>query len=130
MIVSLDAASPVPPYEQLRLQITALIASGSLKIGDRLPAIRQLAGDLGAAPGTIARAYRELESHGLIQSRRTGSIVTNSAKPGDTVAPTERRDRLTHAAVTYRTTARLLGADAEEALALVREILLADSGRS
>jgi DNA-binding transcriptional regulator YhcF (GntR family) len=44
--------------------------------GDRLPSIRQLAGDLGMATNTVQRAYRELEAHGLIESRgRHGTVV-------------------------------------------------------
>ena len=57
MIVEVDVASAVPPYEQLRSQIVDLVAVGSLPVGARLPPIRQLAGDLGLAPGTVARAY-------------------------------------------------------------------------
>src|SRR5690606_11229934 len=60
VILDVDTTSAVPPYEQMRAQITALITTGALAVGDRLPSIRQLAGDLGLAPGTVARAYREL----------------------------------------------------------------------
>ena len=126
MIVTLDADSPVPPYEQLRLQIAALITSRALKVGERLPAIRQLAGDLGAAPGTVARAYRELESQGLISARRTGSVVTDATGRAEPLAPADRRERLRRAALNYKTAAGLLGADSQEALASVRDVLLAD----
>ncbi len=75
-MLSVDTASPVPTYEQLRVQLRALIESGVLAPDVRLPAIRQLAGDLGLAPNTVQRAYRELEADGLIEARgRHGTVV-------------------------------------------------------
>ncbi|MGN6687719.1 MAG: GntR family transcriptional regulator, partial [Actinomycetales bacterium] len=68
MILTVDTVSPVPPYEQIRGQIEAMVAAGSLVTGERLPPIRQLANDLGVATGTVARAYTELERQGLIAS--------------------------------------------------------------
>ncbi len=64
------ATDPTPPYEQLRRQLVALIQDGVLVGGQRLPPLRQLASDLGLAVGTVARTYRELESAGLVESRR------------------------------------------------------------
>src|SRR3954451_14716508 len=76
MILEVDARSPVAPYEQLRQQITALVLAGSLAPGDRLPSIRQLANDLGIAGGTVARAYRELESDGVVTTHgRHGTVI-------------------------------------------------------
>jgi len=81
LVVSMQ--DPTPPYEQLRRQLAALITDGTLAAGDRLPALRQLAGDLGLAVGTVARTYRELEAAGLVQSRRGGGTrVTASAAAG------------------------------------------------
>jgi DNA-binding transcriptional regulator YhcF (GntR family) len=70
MIVRIDPASAVPPYEQLRAQIAAMIASGVVPEGSRLPPIRQLARDLVVAEGTVARAFRELEREGWLETRR------------------------------------------------------------
>ena len=75
MKLRIDPASSAPPYEQLRDQIEALTRVGELAAGDRLPTVRRLAGDLGIAPGTVARAYRELEQRGLLEGRgRAGSF--------------------------------------------------------
>jgi len=63
---------PTPPYEQLRRQLVDLIEGGQLVAGERLPPLRQLAGDLGLAVGTVARTYRELEVAGLVRSRGGG----------------------------------------------------------
>lgn len=82
MILTVDTNSGSPPYEQIRTQITRMIASGVLQPGDRLPTIAQLAADLQLANGTVARSYRELESDGLIVSyRRRGSFVAESPTP-------------------------------------------------
>lgn len=53
--VTVDVLDPTPPYEQLRRQLADLVGSGVLASGDRLPPVRQLAADLGLAPGTVAR---------------------------------------------------------------------------
>jgi DNA-binding transcriptional MocR family regulator len=73
--ILVDLSSPTPPYEQIRLQISALISAGGLTAGTRLPAVRRLAADLGLAAGTVARAYRELEQGGLIETRRRNGTV-------------------------------------------------------
>ena len=52
--IGVDLTDPTPPYEQLRRQLSAMIGSGELALGDRLPPLRQLAGDLGLAVGTVA----------------------------------------------------------------------------
>ena len=80
--VTVDTASAVPVYEQLRRQVSTLVATGALGAGDRLPAARALAADLGLALGTVQRAYRELEAAGVVASRRrTGTVVTATAPP-------------------------------------------------
>ena len=52
VIITVDTASGVPPYEQIRDQVSRMIASGVLPPGTRLPTIQQLANDLQLAPGT------------------------------------------------------------------------------
>ena len=72
LVLTLQPDDPTPPYEQVRRQLADLITAGLLGPGDRLPPLRQLAGDLGVAVGTVGRAYRELEQEGLLTSRRGG----------------------------------------------------------
>ena len=62
MNIEVNTRSAVPHYEQIRSQVTRAVLTGSIAPGTRLPTIRQLAGDLGLATNTVARAYRELES--------------------------------------------------------------------
>jgi 2-aminoadipate transaminase len=65
--VHLQPESHIPLYVQLRDQVRALVYSGELRSGDRIPASRELAGQLGVHRTTVANAYAELESEGLIQ---------------------------------------------------------------
>ncbi len=63
----LQSESHIPLYVQLRDQLRALVHSGDLRTGDRIPASRELATQLGVHRTTVANAYAELESEGLIQ---------------------------------------------------------------
>lgn len=73
----LDFASRVPIYEQLYTNIIQLASADVLKAGDRLPSVRTLASQLGVNPNTVAKAYRELEANGYIQSTvGRGSFIT------------------------------------------------------
>ncbi|HYQ73839.1 GntR family transcriptional regulator [Cellulomonas sp.] len=75
-----DVTAATPVYEQIRAQLAALVAVGALGAGERLPASRDLARDLGVAVGTVQRAYRELEAAGVVHSRRrTGTVVADGA---------------------------------------------------
>ena len=75
-LLVLDPQSSTPPYEQVRSQIAAAIESGRLRPAAQLPTVRRLAGDLGIAVNTVARAYRELELAGLVETRgRQGTFV-------------------------------------------------------
>jgi DNA-binding transcriptional regulator YhcF (GntR family) len=77
-----DPASSVPPFEQVRAQLADAIGSGALAAEDRLPTIRELAADLGLAVNTVARAYRELEAAGLVETRgRNGTFVVGTPTP-------------------------------------------------
>jgi DNA-binding transcriptional regulator YhcF (GntR family) len=120
MIVRVDPSSPVPPYEQIRMQISTMAASGVLDVGMRLPTIRQLAKDLAVAGGTVARAYRELESDGIIVTRgRSGSFIAEPPRVASGV-PTSALREAAHA---FAVRARQLGADPDGALELAREAL-------
>ena len=82
MIITL--AGSTPAADQIRDQIRGLIAAGSLAAGERLPSVRQLAKDLGVAPGTVAKAYKTLESETYLHTRTgagTGVSATATATP-------------------------------------------------
>lgn len=109
---------PTPAYEQLRRQLVDLIEGGQLVEGERLPALRQLAGDLGLAVGTVARTYRELEGAGLIRSRRGGGTRVTQQAPKPSAS--ERQARLASLAAAYVMKARALGASEADIVAAVR----------
>jgi GntR family transcriptional regulator len=115
VILEVDLDAALPPYEQLRQQVTALVLGGALAPGDRLPAIRQLAKDLGLAGGTVARAYRELEADGVVSTHgRHGTVV--AGPPRRPAPPPELLD----AARTFADRASRAGATVDDALTAVR----------
>jgi DNA-binding transcriptional regulator YhcF (GntR family) len=124
MMLHIDTSLATPPYEQVRSQIEELIQSGALPAGVRLPTIRQLANDLGVAPGTIARCYRQLEEAGLVITRgRRGSFVAQIVSD----ATVQRRlSRLTLAAQSYAREARRLKISHETAARAIRNALTAE----
>ncbi|MBT0566643.1 GntR family transcriptional regulator [Williamsia sp. CHRR-6] len=76
MNLTVDPGAAEPPFEQVRAGIIGLIAAGELIVGVRLPTVRALASQLSIAPNTVARAYRELEAAGVIETRgRRGTFV-------------------------------------------------------
>ncbi len=109
----IDAGSATPPFEQIRVQVRDAVAAGELAAGAKLPTVRALANDLGLAVNTVARAYRELETDRLIETRgRAGSFV---APQGDAV---HQQGQI--AAREFVDRARRLGLDDAAALELVR----------
>jgi DNA-binding transcriptional regulator YhcF (GntR family) len=115
-MLSIDPRSATPPFEQLRLQFIEQVRSGELAAGAKLPTVRRLADDLGLAPNTVARCYRELERDGFIETRgRNGSFVSAQ---GDA---TEQQAQV--AARAYADRIRSLGVSPDDALAWVTAAL-------
>jgi GntR family transcriptional regulator len=76
MMFRLDASSGVPFYRQIIDQVLLAVADGRLKPGTQLPTVRQLAVDLSVNLNTIAKAYREMEIRGIVQTQQgTGTFV-------------------------------------------------------
>lgn len=79
MIIELDMNSSTPIYVQLRNQIVMGIGRGELKLGERLPTVRQLAQDIGVNTMTVNKAYQILKTEGYIKiDRRHGAIVSDN----------------------------------------------------
>lgn len=64
-----DSSSPVAPYLQLVQQVSHALRLGRLRVGDRLPAVRDVAAQLAINPNTVLKAYRQLETLGLVEGR-------------------------------------------------------------
>ncbi|GLU45787.1 GntR family transcriptional regulator [Nocardiopsis ansamitocini] len=114
--VRIDQSSRVPPYEQIRTAVAHAAASGELPVGHKLPTVRALAGELAVAVNTVARAYRELEQAGVVQTRgRSGTFV---AAGGD-----RQREEALAAARRYAEVVSGLGIDVDEAVEIARAAL-------
>lgn len=78
MNFSIDNRSGVPLYRQIIEQVKFAISHGSLRAGDQLPTVRQLAVDLSVNPNTVIRAYRELLIEGVLETHQgSGTFVSN-----------------------------------------------------
>ncbi len=120
MTFRFDPSSHIPPYEQLRAQLSVMVAVGHLEPGTRLPTVRELAAALEVSPGTVARAFRELEHDRVLEGRgRRGTFVVD--EPPDSEPLAERRRRVTEAASTFAFTARQLGVGLDAAAEALRE---------
>ncbi|MGO4758502.1 GntR family transcriptional regulator, partial [Streptomyces sp. 2MCAF27] len=67
--ITVDPDSATAPFEQIRAQIADQVRSGGLPVGYKLPTVRGFAEELGLAANTVAKAYRALESDGVIETR-------------------------------------------------------------
>src|SRR5271154_3388703 len=77
-VLKLDLRSGVPVYRQIIDQVLGGISASSLKPGDQLPTVRQLAVDLAINPNTVVRAYRELEIREVLATQQgTGTFITD-----------------------------------------------------
>jgi GntR family transcriptional regulator len=82
----LDMHSGIPLYRQLIDQVQAAMATGVLVAGDQLPTVRQVAVDLEINPNTVARAYREMEIRGILDTQQgTGTFVSHKTVERDAV---------------------------------------------
>ena len=127
-LLRIESGSAEAPFEQVRRQLSEAVGDGRLPAGAKLPPIRALAGELGLAANTVARAYRELEEAGLVLTRgRLGTVVSPDAgspavgagggRDAGTAAPAAVR----LGAADYARTARAAGVDEADAVALVRD---------
>lgn len=113
--VTIDPNAATAPYEQVRAQIAQEAREGRLPVNYKLPTVRGLAEELGLAVNTVAKAYRALESDGVIETR---------GRHGTYVAAADARAReVTAAATAYVQRTRRLGLDREAARAAVEEAL-------
>src|SRR5579862_4855177 len=112
-LVVFDPDSSVPPFQQVREQITAAIEDGRLQPAVRLPPVREVAADLGLAVNTVARSYRELELEGVLETRgRHGTFVSSGPSPTRKLAAREAKK--------FARRLRELGIGDEETLVIVR----------
>ena len=91
----LDEHSGVPVYRQLIDQVLAARAAGVVAGGDQLPTVRQVAVDLAINPNTVARAWREMEIRGIVETQQgTGTFITHQKVEGRELERRHQLDRL------------------------------------
>ncbi len=123
MWIRIDSNSGVPIYRQIAAQIEQVVLAGVLQGGDKLPGVRELALELAVNPATVAKAYEGLQLGGVIeQPRGRGTFVLG--RP--VLEEAQRRRRLLAAAESLLLEAERLGFSADEALAALRAMTLAE----
>ena len=81
MFLQVNVDNGVPVYDQIARQVMFAVADGALATGDLIPSVRELAKELAVNPNTVARAYRELQSRGVVEAvPGTGLAVRAGAK--------------------------------------------------
>ncbi len=119
--LSIDLHSGVPVYRQLIDQVRGGIAAGSLRPGDQLPTVRQLAVDLAINPNTVMRAYRELELGGLLETQQgTGTFISDRKIEKRSA---ERERQLAQMAGEFAARAGAAGFSLEEVIDRLQELL-------
>lgn len=119
MEIHITTSDGVPPYLQIVNQVKYQVASGRLAAGEELPPIRTLALRLRVNPNTVARAYRELETSGVVVKRSTtGTYVSGAGSP---LARRERLRIVTERIDALIAEARQLGFNFDEIGSLLRQ---------
>jgi GntR family transcriptional regulator len=78
----LSPTSGTPLYVQLVERLKHSIATGAIKAGEQLPSVRKMAEDLLINPNTVVRAYRDLESEGIVELRHGSGVFVRESVAG------------------------------------------------
>lgn len=103
--LQIDERSGVPVYRQMMDQFKYYVAGGTLRPGDQIPSIRELAAALAVNPTTVVKAYTELERAGVIEKRHGKGAFVSARAPALTSAEQE---------ATLRRSAKLLAVEATQ----------------
>lgn len=119
-MIVLDLKSNKPIYEQIVEQVKFHVLKGHLKPGDAIPSVRKLALDISITPGTVAKAYQELERQHIIETiRGKGTFIagTIEMKPDDNRM--EESKKMMRSAVLEM---KVMGLSEEQVTEIVREM--------
>ena len=122
-----DPRSGTPVYLQIVQQVRHALLLGLLRPGDRMPTVRELVATLAINPNTVMRAYRELESAGLVEGRVGRGTFVREALPG---AATEDLAELRASLALWLARAAELGLDDESVAALIESTRRSVGGAS
>ncbi|HKE84746.1 MAG TPA: GntR family transcriptional regulator [Vicinamibacterales bacterium] len=119
MDITINVTDGVPIYRQIVNQVKYLVASGLLRPGEELPAIRTLALQLKVTPNTIVKAYHELEISGVVHKRQgSGTFVSEGRLK---LALRERRRVIEQRIDALLAETHQLNFTAEDILRMIRE---------
>jgi DNA-binding transcriptional regulator YhcF (GntR family) len=117
VFIRIESTSGVPITKQIAEQIRAGCASGTLRPGDRLPSVRQLAQELAVNQNTVLRVYERLTSEGLLERRHgDGTYVSDRLPSGQLQA---QRELLRNEVARLVRRASALGVDGDELRELI-----------
>ena len=119
MRIRVSSSDGSPIYLQIFRQIQFLVGSGRLRAGEELPSIRSLAAQLVVNPNTVARAYRELESAGIVTKR--GTSGTFVAEDGSIISARQRKETLFQRVETLLLDARQMGFSTKDVIKTLKE---------
>jgi GntR family transcriptional regulator len=115
----LNAHSGVPVYRQLIDQVLSAVAMGTLRAGDQLPTVRQVAVDLAINPNTVMRAYREMEIRAILDTQQGAGTFIAEMKEA---LPQQARERqLAQLAGEFTARAGALGFSLDELMRALRD---------
>ena len=118
MIIELDMERDTPIYVQLRNQIVKGIGRGELKLGEKLPTVRQLADEAGVNSMTVNKTYQILKAEGYIKTdRRQGAFVSDNINMN-----AEFREKLESELELLSAEASVTGMDKKEFLKMCEDI--------
>lgn len=113
----------IPVYIQILTFLKERIIKKDLKVGDKMPSVRELAKELKVNPNTVQRAYRELENEGIIYSKRgMGSYVTDDENKIINL----RKDIAKEIVESFSTRMRNMGFNKKEMLEIIESMVEGD----
>jgi GntR family transcriptional regulator len=120
-IFELNPNSGVPIYRQIVDQVVAMVAVGTLRQGDLLPSVRQVAREAAVNPMTVSKAYSRLESDGVVRRVRGMGMEVSAPATNGTLDERKRKFREVIEPALYR--ARQLGLDEKQVRDVIAELL-------
>ncbi len=119
-MITIDLKSNKPIYEQIVEQVKYHVLRGHLKPGDAIPSVRKLALDISITPGTVAKAYQELERQNIIETiRGKGTFIASNmeAKPDES-----RLEECSKMLRSVLLELRVMGLTEDKVIAMIREL--------
>ena len=119
-MIVLDFKGNKPIYEQIVEQMKFHVLKGHLKPGDAIPSVRKLAFDISITPGTVAKAYQELERQHIIETiRGKGTFIAGTIEMKQDDERMEECRKLMRSAVLEM---KVMGLSGEQVTDMVKEI--------